>query len=239
MRINRYFTDRGICSRREADRWVEAGRVTINGRVAQHGDQIEDGDAVAVDGRVVGEVEKTPVILAYNKPIGVECTSDPAVENNIIRAVGYPERVFHIGRLDQMSEGLILLTNIGDIVNRILRRRYGHEKEYQVMLDRSIPDRDLRTLSRGVELEDGVTGPCRVERLSGGRRIRMVLTEGRNRQIRRMTEALGYRVVRLRRVRIMNIELGELPRGRWRLLTAAEQRELLLQLEAAEAEVGA
>ncbi len=207
--------------------------MTINGRVALHGDQIGDEDVVAVDGRVLQDVEKPPVILVYNKPVGVVCTSDPAVEHNIIQAVGYPDRVFHIGRLDQMSEGLILLTNMGDIVNRILRRRYGHEKEYHVMLDRGIPDRDLQHLSRGVALEDGVTGPCRVERLGGGRRIRMVLTEGRNRQIRRMAEALGYRVVRLRRVRIMNIELGDMPRGRWRLLTGAEQRELFSMLDVA------
>lgn len=224
MRINRYFTDRGICSRREADRWVEAGRVTINGRLATHGAQVTDEDTVAVDGRALRPPKKTPVVLAYNKPIGIECTSDPRVKENIIDAVGYPERVFHIGRLDQMSEGLILLTNIGDLVNVILRRRYGHEKEYQVMLDRGIPDRDLRHMARGVMLEDGVTAPCRVERLSGGRRIRMVLTEGRNRQIRRMAEALGYRVVRLRRIRIMHVHLGDLPRGRWRRLSAAEMR---------------
>jgi 23S rRNA pseudouridine2604 synthase len=231
MRVNRYFTDRGICSRREADRWVEAGRVTINGVLATHGDQVEDGDVVAVDGADLAEKKKRPVILAYHKPVGIECTADPRVEHNIIAAVNYPERVFHVGRLDLMSEGLILLTNIGDIVNLILRRRYGHEKEYLITLDGPIHEHDLRALSEGIVLEDGRTGPCQVSRLGGRRRIRMVLTEGRNRQIRRMVEALGFRVVRLTRVRIMDIELGDLPCGRWRELTRAETQQLTRLLD--------
>jgi 23S rRNA pseudouridine2604 synthase len=230
MRINRYFTDRGICSRREADRWVEAGRVSINGRVAVHGDRINEGDQVCVDGKAVEPVEKQPVILAFNKPIGVECTSDPEVENNIISAVNYPERVFHIGRLDKMSEGLILLTNIGDIVNKILRRRYGHEKEYVVILDHPISDSQIRELRHGVELDDGLTAPCEVVRM-GTQRIKMVLTEGRNRQIRRMAEALGFRVLRLKRIRVMNIELGDLPKGKWRPLSASETKTLMGELD--------
>lgn len=230
MRLNRFFSDRGICSRREADRWIEAGRVTLNGRPARLGDQCAADDVVLLDGRPLPSGEKNAVLIAYNKAPGVECTSDPTVENNIIEAVNLPERIFHIGRLDKMSEGLILLTNMGDIVNKILRRRHGHEKEYVVVLDQVILDAQIRKLSRGVELDDGFTAPCRVYRL-GGKRIGMVLKEGRNRQIRRMAEALGFRVVRLKRIRVMNIELGKLPRGRWRAIEGEEYRTLMEKLE--------
>lgn len=233
MRINKFFTDRGYCSRREADRMVEEGRVTINGRVAVHGDQIELSDEIRVDGELLDpQLDKKPVIIAFNKPVGVECTSDPAVENNIIEAVGYPERIFHIGRLDKMSEGLILLTNVGDIVNKILRRRYGHEKEYIVVFDLPISDEQILTLRRGVDIgdEEGPTERCQVTRL-GGSRVSMILTEGRNRQIRRMAEAIGLKVVRLKRIRVMNITLGEMPKGRWRYLTPEEEAELTARLE--------
>ncbi|MBP7843183.1 MAG: pseudouridine synthase [Proteobacteria bacterium] len=226
MRINRFFTDQGICSRREADRMVEAGRITINGKVAIHGDQIQEGDEIRLDGKIVGTKDKKSVIIAFNKPAGVECTSDPEVPNNIITAVNYPERVFHIGRLDKMSEGLILLTNIGDIVNKILRRRYGHEKEYIVIFDQPISHSQIQHLQRGVELDDGPTAPCKAERM-GSRRLRIILTEGRNRQIRRMAEALGFRVMRLKRIRVMNITLGDLPKGRWRELNSEETASLL------------
>lgn len=225
MRINRFFTEHGVCSRREADRWVDEGRIAINGVKAKHGDRLKEGDVVSVDGKDIIVDTKKEVIIAYNKPVGVECTSDPAVENNIIDAVNYPERIFHVGRLDKMSEGLILLTNQGDIVNKILRRRYGHEKEYIVVVDLPIADAQIRHLGQGVELDDGITQKCTVSRL-GGRRVRMVLTEGRNRQIRRMMEALGFKVVRLKRIRVMNITLGELGGGKWRHLTAAEREEL-------------
>jgi 23S rRNA pseudouridine2604 synthase len=230
MRINRYFTDRGICSRREADRWIEEGRIAINGKTAKLGDQVEEGDEVSLDGKAIAEKEKLPILLAFNKPVGVECTSDPNVENNIIDVVNYPERIFHIGRLDKMSEGLILLTNMGEIVNRILRRRYAHEKEYVVAFNEIIEDAQIKELRRGVLLEDGKTAPCQVYRL-GAQRIRIVLTEGRNRQIRRMAEAIGLRVVRLKRIRVMNIELGELPKGQWRRIEGPELRKLMSDLD--------
>ncbi len=234
MRINKFFTDNGICSRREADRWIEAGRVTINGQVAKLGDQFEEGDVVCVDGHVLKLKEKKPVIIAYNKPVGVECTSDPEVPNNIIDAVNYSERIFHIGRLDKMSEGLILLTNMGDIVNKILRRRYGHEKEYVVVFSEDLSNESLKKLARGVDIGDETpTEPCKVRPL-GKNRVCIVLREGRNRQIRRMADALGLRVVRLKRVRVMNVELGELPSGRWRHLTDEEHDELMAALELVE-----
>ncbi len=225
MRINRYFTDRGLCSRREADRWIDAGRVSINGRLAKLGDQVEDGDEVTLDGKSVGAKSPRKVVIAYHKAVGIECTSDPKVENNIIDAVAYPERLFHIGRLDKMSEGLILLTNVGDLVNAILRPAHKHPKEYIVAYNAPVLDEVITAFKRGVELDDGRTEPARVERL-GTNRLRLVLTEGRNRQIRRMAEAVGLRVVRLKRVRVLNIELGSLPKGKWRELSAEELSEL-------------
>jgi 23S rRNA pseudouridine2604 synthase len=229
MRINRFFTDNGVMSRRAADRAVEEGRVRINGKTAILGDQVSPGDKVLLDGRPVGQASKKPIIIAFNKPVGVECTSDERVKNNVIRAVNHPERVFHIGRLDKDSEGLILLTNMGDIVNRILRARYFHEKEYVVETNGPLDRAVLRALSSGVELEDGPTRPCIVERLAP-KMLRIVLTEGRNRQIRRMIAHVGFDVVRLRRIRIMNIELGDLPTGRWRDLDPRETEQLMSML---------
>ena len=225
MRINKFFTENGLCSRREADRMVEAGRISINGKVAKLGDQVADGDQVALDGKPVQVGPKEPVILAYNKPAGIECTSDPRVPENIIAAVNYPERIFHIGRLDKFSEGLILLTNIGELVNDILRVRYGHEKEYLVEANDIISDEALLQMSAGIEIMGRMTLPCDIERLSG-RRFKMILTEGRTRQIRRMVEAVGLRVSRLRRIRVMNIELGEIPKGQWRKLSVDETKSL-------------
>jgi 23S rRNA pseudouridine2604 synthase len=232
MRINKFFSDQGICSRREADRWVEEGRIQINSKVAKLGDQIHEDDIVALDGKILDRRKKKLVILAYHKPVGIECTSDPRSENNIIDAVNYPERVVHIGRLDMMSEGLILLTNEGDLVNLILRGRYGHEKEYLVTYDQPIDRRIKEIFETGVDIGDerGPTKPCRVE-LVGSRRAKLVLTEGRNRQIRRMAEAVGLRVMRLKRIRVLNILLGDLPSGQWRHLTAAEEKALLSTLE--------
>ncbi|MFA6033551.1 MAG: pseudouridine synthase [Myxococcota bacterium] len=226
MRINRFFTDNGVMSRRAADRAVEEGRVTINDRVAVLGDQVEPGDRVTLDGQPVGEAPKKTIIIAYNKPVGIECTSDERVKDNIITAVNYPERVFHIGRLDKFSDGLILLTNMGDIVNKILRARFYHEKEYIVETNGPLNAGIINALASGVELDDGPTRPCVVERLAS-RRLRMVLTEGRNRQIRRMIEHVGLRVSRLRRIRIMNIHLGKLPVGKWRNLDAKETAQLM------------
>jgi 23S rRNA pseudouridine2604 synthase len=230
LRINRYFTEHGLCSRREADKWVEAGRVRINGRVAAHGDTVEAGDRVELDGKPVAPPEKRAVVLAYHKPPGIECTSDPRVADNIIAAVDYPERVFHVGRLDKYSEGLILLTNRGELVNQILRARGRQEKEYVVDVDLPVSDAALKRLRNGIELDGKKTLRCQVSRL-GAKRFRMILTEGRNRQIRRMCEALGLRVKRLVRVRVMNVELGTLRQGRWRRLGADELSELERRLE--------
>ena len=232
MRINKFFTENGICSRREADKWVDASRVSINGRVAVHGDKVQAGDLICVDSNPVVIPKKRPVIVAFNKPVGIECTSDPRVENNVIYAVNHPQRIFHIGRLDVMSEGLILLTNMGDIVNRILRSRYEHEKEYIVALDQPISRETVETLSRGVDIGDdrGPTKPCFIETM-GRQRLRIILTEGRNRQIRRMMEAVGLRAVRLKRIRVMNVVLGELKSGSWRELTPRETDDLMGQLE--------
>lgn len=240
IRLNRWFTEHGVCSRREADRWIAEGRVTLNGVPAALGAQVGPEDKVAVDGKLVETRPKRPVVIAYNKPVGVQCTSDPSVRDNIIDAVAYPERLVHIGRLDQMSEGLILLTNRGDIVNLVLRSEFEHEKEYVVDLAAPISDDQIEHLAQGVDIGDdrGKTKPCRVTR-QGPARVAIVLTEGRNRQIRRMAEALGHHVKRLERVRIMHIRLGTLARGRWRHLTDHEVRDLWRRLGLDKPKLGA
>jgi len=232
LRLNRWFTDQGICSRREADRWIEAGRVAVNGAPAVLGTKVGPKDKVTLDGRPLERRERKPIVIAYNKPVGIECTSDPNVPNNLLDAVAYPERLVHVGRLDVMSEGLILLTNRGEIVNRILRGEFEHEKEYLVELSQPISDPEIQRLSRGVDIGDGrgPTRSCPIERL-GPATLRIVLTEGRNRQIRKMAEAIGNHVRRLERQRIMHLRLGTLPRGQWRHLSSAELRELFLALD--------
>jgi 23S rRNA pseudouridine2604 synthase len=207
----------------------------LNGRVAVHGDDVTEGDKLEVDGRPLRIEPKRSVVLAYHKPPGIECTSDPSVPDNLIDAVDYPERVFHVGRLDKFSEGLILLTNRGELVNQILRAAHGHEREYVVEVDRPISDGALRSLRRGIELDGKRTLPARAARL-GPREFSLVLSEGRNRQIRRMCEALDLRVRRLVRVRVMNIELGNLRAGRWRKLRPDELRNLESQIAAAPAD---
>ena len=225
IRINKFFTEHGICSRREADRLIEAGRVTINNLVAKLGDQVSASDVIARDGEVIpwGQAR---IYIKYHKPVGVTTTSEAHVPRNIIQEIGHPERIFPIGRLDKDSSGLILLTNDGDIVNEILRTEFGHEREYEVMVDRPYDQAALDRLAAGVVILGSRTKPCRVERL-GPRRFRIVLTEGRNRQIRRMCQAVGYRVVVLHRVRIMHLTLAGLPSGAWKPLTPREQQELL------------
>jgi len=203
--------------------------VRLNGRPAVLGDAVEEGDKLELDGKPLRVREKKAVVLAYHKPPGIECTSDSRVPENIIAAVNYPERVFHIGRLDKFSEGLILLTNRGELVNAILRAAHGNEKEYVVELDRPIPDRALARMRAGIPLDGRPTLPCGAERLAP-RVLRIVLTEGRNRQIRRMCEALELGVRRLVRVRVMNVELGDLRQGRWRKLGAEEMRALESEL---------
>ena len=225
MRLNKYMSETGVCSRREADKWIEAGRVTCNGRPAALGTRIVDGDEVYIDGEPLG-AKKKQLYIALNKPVGVTCTTEAHIEDNIIDFVGHTERIFPIGRLDKDSEGLILLTNNGDIVNEILRSENNHEKEYIVTVDRPITDLSLEMLAGGVKIMGALTKPCRVSRIDK-RSFRMILTQGLNRQIRRMCSALGYKAQRLQRVRIMNIHLGNLSSGKWRHLTDAELAGLL------------
>jgi 23S rRNA pseudouridine2604 synthase len=225
VRLNKYISETGVCSRREADKWIEAGRVSCNGRLATLGTQVADGDEVCIDGEPVG-VKKQHIYIALNKPVGVTCTTEAHVEDNIIDLVGYTERIFPIGRLDKDSEGLILLTNNGDIVNEILRSENNHEKEYIVSVDRPITDLALKMMGGGVKIMGELTKPCKVSRIDR-ESFRIVLTQGLNRQIRRMCSALGYKAQRLQRVRIMNIHLGTLASGQWRHLTDTELAGLL------------
>jgi 23S rRNA pseudouridine2604 synthase len=225
MRLNKFLAETGACSRREADQWIEAGRVTVNGARAVLGTQVNDGDDVRVDGQPL-RAKPRRVYLALNKPIGIECTTDRDVPGNIVDFVGYPERIFPIGRLDKDSEGLILLTNDGDIVNTILRAEHEHEKEYIVAVDRPLTPAFLAGMAAGVPILDTVTNPCKLAQV-GRNTFRIVLTQGLNRQIRRMCEHFGYTVRRLQRVRIMHVHLGTLPVGKWRELDARELRGLL------------
>lgn len=225
MRINKYISETGVCSRREADKWIAAGRVTINGTRAELGTVVEPGDDVRVDGRRIGE-RPNHVYIALNKPVGITCTTERFVKGNIIDFVNHPERVFPIGRLDKDSEGLILLTNDGDIVNSILRSENNHGKEYIVTVDKPITPAFVQGMSTGVHILGQKTKPCEVFKVND-RVFRIILTQGLNRQIRRMCQAFGYHVKRLQRIRIINIELGHLPVGKWRDLTEAELRELM------------
>ncbi|MGO9933878.1 MAG: pseudouridine synthase [Steroidobacteraceae bacterium] len=225
MRLNKYISETGVCSRREADKWIEAGRVTCNGRKAELGTQVADGDAVRIDGELIG-VKRRQIYIALNKPVGVICTTETHIKDNIIDHVGYKERIFPIGRLDRDSEGLILLTNNGDIVNEILRSENNHEKEYVVWVDRAITDLSLRMMASGVKIMGEKTKPAKIKRIDSCA-FSIILTQGLNRQIRRMCSALGYRAQRLQRVRIMNIHLGSLGPGQWRHLTARELDGLL------------
>lgn len=225
MRLNKFISETGVCSRREADKWIEAGRVTLNGLPAQLGTKVGESDEVRVDGELVG-AKKTPIYIALNKPVGITSTTESQVEENIIDLIGHRERIFPIGRLDKDSEGLILLTNNGDIVNEILRSENEHEKEYIVSVNRPITDLALGMLAGGVKIMGETTKPCKVVRVDR-ETFRMILTQGLNRQIRRMCSALGYRVQRLQRVRIINIDLGTLRTGEWRHLTDAEVAGLL------------
>jgi len=228
VRLNKYLSESGACSRREADERISEGRVTVNGVPAVLGTQVEDGDDVRLDGDQVGAARKKtkPVYIALNKPAGITCTTERHVAGNIIDFVDHPERVFPIGRLDKESEGLILLTNDGDIVNEVLRAEHQHEKEYVVGVDRAITPEFLDQMATGVRLSDATTKRCKVAKL-GPKLFKITLTQGLNRQIRRMCEALGYTVEALQRVRIMHIQLGQLPLGRWRQLTPQEIAPLL------------
>ncbi len=229
VRLNRWIAESGFCSRREADRLIEAGKVTVDGRPGALGDRVLPGMSVRVEGREV-KARRQKVYIALNKPVGVVCTADPREPMNVVDYVGHPERVFPIGRLDKDSQGLLLMTSDGEIVNRILRAAGGHEKEYVVTVDKPVTAEFLDSMASGVPILDTVTLPCRVVK-EDKRRFRIVLVQGRNRQIRRMCEALGYNVTSLTRERIMNIRLGRLKPGHWRNLTPAELRELMRQLD--------
>ena len=230
-RINKYLSEVGYCSRRVADRLIEEGKVTINGEIIEIGTKVEKGDQVAVEGkRVEKKAKQKKIYLAFNKPIGIVCTTDRRVEpDNIIDFIKYPKRIFPIGRLDKPSEGLIFLTNDGDIVNKILRARNNHEKEYIVSVNRPINKDFIQSMSNGVEILDTITKNCFVKQM-GQKKFKIILTQGLNRQIRRMCESLGYRVRSLKRVRIMNIKL-DVPTGKYREFTKEELIELNRLLE--------
>ena len=219
-RLNKAISDSGYCSRRKADELIERGVVTLNDQPVQLGDRVMPGDVIKIDGKVIG-APKNDVYLMLNKPVGITCTTDQRVKGNVVDFINFPERIFHVGRLDKPSEGLLLMTNDGDIVNKILRAGNRHEKEYIVRVDRPINPDFVQRMSRGIPILDTVTKPCTVERLSRFV-FRIVLVQGLNRQIRRMCEYLNYEVISLKRVRIMNLTMGDLPKGQWRHLTPEE-----------------
>ncbi len=224
VRINKAISDSGFCSRREADTLIEKGRVTINGEKSTLGDRVMPNDEVRVDGKLITENENL-VYIMLNKPIGITCTTDTRFDDNVVDFINHPERIFPVGRLDKPSEGLLLLTNEGDIVNKILRAGNKHEKEYIVKVDRHVTDEFIKRMGSGIPILDTVTKRCKVERLSRFE-FKIFLVQGLNRQIRRMCEYLGYEVVALQRIRIMNLELGDLPVGQWRDLTEEELKIL-------------
>ena len=224
-RINKYLSELGYCSRREADRLILAGRVTVNGKIPEMGTKISHDDSVAVDGNIISNNKNPSIYLAFHKPIGIVCTTDTRVEkNNIIDFINYPKRIFPIGRLDKPSEGLILLTNDGDIVNKILRASNNHEKEYVVTVDKPISQTFIERMSSGIPILDTTTKKCHVIKVDRFT-FNIILTQGLNRQIRRMCEYLNYRVTKLKRVRIMNIKL-DVPKGQYRELTLSELKDL-------------
>ena len=220
-RINKYLSEAGYCSRRAGDKLIESGRVLINNEPASLGQKININDEIKIDDKVIGVKKKKKIYLALNKPIGIVCTTDTRVEkNNIIDFIGYPERIFPIGRLDKPSSGLILLTNDGDIVNKILRTEHNHEKEYIVKVDKALSQTIIDRMSKGVPILDTITKECKI-RKSGSNEFKIILTQGLNRQIRRMCEYFNYKVISLERTRIMNIKL-DLPVGKYRELTKEE-----------------
>lgn len=229
IRLNKYISESGICSRREADKFIEAGKVSINGEKAVVGSKVSNTDTVIVNGIAI-KPKINKVYIALNKPVGITCTTETHVDGNIINFMNYPERIFPIGRLDKPSEGLIFLTNDGDIVNKILRAGNNHEKEYIVSVDKPITKEFIAAMEGGVPILDTITKPCKVKKI-GKCTFNIVLTQGLNRQIRRMCEYLGYSVSSLKRVRIMNISLSSLPIGKWRYLSEKEVQELLALTE--------
>ncbi|MFH5882414.1 23S rRNA pseudouridine(2604) synthase RluF [Liberiplasma polymorphum] len=227
-RINKYLSEAGFCSRREADRLVEKGRVTINDKQAEIGASVEDTDHVKVDGKSIQRKEEK-IYLAFNKPVGIVSTSNSDVKNNIIDYINYPKRLIHVGRLDKDSEGLILLTTDGDIVNKILRAENNHEKEYIVTVEKPLTDEFLKAMTKGVPILDKITKPCQTKKIDAFT-FKIVLTEGLNRQIRRMCKHFGYKVIKLKRIRIMNIHL-DISIGKYRHLTEEEKKILFKDIK--------
>ncbi|MDX2071082.1 MAG: 23S rRNA pseudouridine(2604) synthase RluF [Haliscomenobacter sp.] len=227
--LNKYISDTGICSRREADKFIETGRVLLNGVVAIKGNRVVEGDEVLLDGKPLRQNPQR-IYIAFHKPRGLTCTTDLRDKTNVISYINHPQRIFPIGRLDKDSEGLIFLTNDGDIVNKILRSRNGHEKEYIVVVDKPLAPDFVRKMSNGVPILGTTTKKCKVEQ-KGRSIFKIVLTQGLNRQIRRMCEYLGYDVVKLKRTRIMSIKLDDLAPGKWRYFSEAEMLEIETLLE--------
>lgn len=230
IRLNKYLSEAGVCSRREADRLIESGIVTVDGKTAAPGMKVEDGQEVRVGKKVVKSKTKKTVLAVY-KPAGIVCTEDKREKKNIIRFLNYPVRITYAGRLDKDSEGLLIMTNDGDLINGMMRARYAHEKEYKVRVNKEVTPKFIEKMSRGVHIRDkeknldAVTRPCTVKK-TGKYTFSIILTQGLNRQIRRMCEALGYKVDVLKRIRIMNVELGDLKPGQVRELTEQELKEL-------------
>lgn len=224
-RLNKFLADQGVCSRRAADKLIDEGRVLVNGRKPELGQKVGDSDKIEVNGRVIGHGAKKEIVIAYNKPVGIITSVDPNAKDTVIDDIGMKEKIFPIGRLDVASSGLLLLTNNGELSERITHPRYHHEKEYLVTTDRFLKDSDLDIMRKGMEILGKMTKKAKVERV-GTKTFKITLTEGRNRQIRRMCEALGYDISRLKRLRVMNIDLGDLETGKWRKLTKQERAEL-------------
>ncbi|GAA0305318.1 23S rRNA pseudouridine(2604) synthase RluF [Psychrosphaera haliotis] len=227
-RLNKFISESGYCSRREADKLIEQKRVKINGKLPELGTKVLDGDTVTVNGKTINasaENKSDRVYIAYNKPIGITCTTERHVRGNIIDAINHPKRIFPIGRLDKPSDGLIFLTSDGDIVNKILRAENAHEKEYVVVVDKPLNERFKSRMEKGIPILGTVTKPCRVK-LLGPKKFSIILTQGLNRQIRRMCEYLGFEVTKLQRTRIMNVDLKGLKPGQWRELTSKEMNQI-------------
>lgn len=225
IRLNKYIASSGLCSRREADSLIENGKVTINGIVAVQGTKVNEGDVVLVGGKKIMP-DDDMIYIAFNKPLGVTCTTDKRDPSNIIDFIGFDERIFPVGRLDKNSSGLILLTNDGSIVNKLLRAENGHEKEYLVTVNRPYDKNFIKQMESGVPVLGQLTLPCKIKP-AGDKTFKIILHQGLNRQIRRMCEYLGYKVTKLKRIRFMNINLGDLETGKWRYLTPDEKKELL------------
>lgn len=224
VRINKYLSEAGVCSRREADRFIEAGKITVDGKLAVMGTKVDGTQRICVEGKEVLHNESM-ILLAFNKPIGIVCTTQKKEKNNIVDYIQYPQRIYPIGRLDKDSQGLILMTNNGDIVNKMMRAHNMHEKEYIVEVDKPITEEFLKGMAKGVPILDTVTRECKITK-TGTKSFRIIITQGLNRQIRRMCEYFGYKVIKLERIRIMNIKLGKLAQGKYRNINEVELNEL-------------